>query len=263
MANVNIVGRREEGKTTLALYLSRRYAGRVIWDPRGMIGDRSTAVIVCTPEDLETAIREGDWRRGPIVYRQESDDVPGEFTAVCQVLFPRKFTKGGFAFIIDEAGELQNPHSIHPELLRIVKQHPTFPPEESVLIIQTNHRLSEFNNSCKALMNELYIFQTTLPRDLDVIDQHTGIPEIREIVKTLPRHHCVRYIYGRQEDGVPQYEVWDNPKMWYTPLKGGSVSKEDNSEQDEREESTVDRNYPRSEMSSDKSHLFEEDEYYA
>jgi hypothetical protein len=223
MANFNIVGRREEGKTTLALFLCRRYTAKVIWDPRGMIGDQQSAVLVCTPDDLEIAIEEGEWRRGPIVYRQESGDVESEFTSVCQVLFPPKFTKGGFAFVIDEAGELQNPHFVHPELKRVIKQHPTFPPRESVLVIQTNHRLSEFHNSCKALMNELYIFQTTLPRDLDVVEEHTGIPEIREVVKALPKHHCIRYLYDRQEVGAAQYEIWDDPSYWYVPLKGFKV----------------------------------------
>jgi hypothetical protein len=223
MANVNIVGRREEGKTTLALFLARRYKAKIIWDPRSMIGSRQTAVLVSNPTDLEITIEEKQWTHGPIVYRPESGNVETEFTEFCEVLFPPKFTRGGFALVIDEAGELQNAHGIHPALLRVIKQHPTFPPRESVLVIQTNHRLSEFHNSCKALMNDLYIFQTTLPRDLDVLDQHTGIPEIRAIVANLPKHHCVHYIYGRMEAGVPQYEVWDNPKFWYTPLKGGVV----------------------------------------
>src|SRR6516225_3043785 len=110
MANINIVGRREEGKTTLALCLSKRYRARVIWDPRGMIGDNQTAIIVADPDSLEQAIEEKKWQHGPIVYRQESGDAEGEFSSVSQILFPPKFTRGGFAFIIDEAGELQNPH---------------------------------------------------------------------------------------------------------------------------------------------------------
>lgn len=256
MANINIVGRREEGKTTLALYKSQRYRARVIWDPRGMIGSRETAIIVSDPDSLENAIEEREWEHGPIVYRQESGDVESEFTSISQVLFPPKFTRGGFAFIIDEAGELQNPHQIHPELKRIIKQHPTFPANESVLVIQTNHRLSEFHNSCKALMNELYIFQTTLPRDLDVIDEHTGIPEVRVAVAGLPKHHCVRYIYGRQEKGIPQWEVWDDPNLWYTPLKGGISENKPGSESNP---GTV--SHPCSYPSKDE-YLSEEDEYY-
>lgn len=258
MANINIVGRREEGKTTLALFLSRKYKARIIWDPRGMIGDSSSAVIVCSPDDLDTAITEGEWKKGPIVYRQESGDVESEFTDICQVLFPPKFTRGGFAFVIDEAGELQNPHAVHPELKRVIKQHPTFPRQESVLVIQTNHRLSEFHNSCKALMNELYIFQTTLPRDLDVLEEHTGIPQLRDIVKNLPKHHCVRYLYDRQEIGDSQYELWDDPEYWYTPLKGGTFDGKSENENPMR-------NHQACKNRSDESSLilFEEEEDYA
>jgi len=223
-----------------------------------MIGDRQTAIIVSNPEALEQAIQEKKWQHGPIVYRPESGDVNAEFTEVCRVLFPPKFTRGGFAFIIDEAGELQNPHQIHDDLKRIIKQHPTFPVNESVLVIQTNHRLSEFHNSCKALMNELYIFQTTLPRDLDVIDEHTGIPEVRGAVARLPKHHCVRYIYGRQEAGVPQWEVWDDPRDWYTPLKGGDLSKESAAPDDGQTDS-----HPCSLPGSKDEYLSEEDEQYA
>lgn len=265
MANVNIVGRREEGKTTLALYRAQPYKAKVIWDPRGMIA----GIVVCNPDDLEYAIEKGEWRSGvPIVYRQESGDPQSEFDSVSQVLFPPKFTRGGFAFIIDEAGELQTPNSLHPQLLRIIKQHPTFPVQESVLIIQTNHRLSEFHNSCKALMNELYIFQTTLPRDLDVLEQHTGLPEVSEIVRGLPKHHCVKYIYGRVDEGMSQYEVWDEPSVWYIPLKGAKISENTTGNKNcddpaATEEGSQDRNSPSSLRRPVNSNLLSEEDLYA
>lgn len=217
--NIINVGRRKEGKTTLAKHLAfRSYAGVVMFDPRNMI----SGVVVSSGDELELAIEQGAWRDGPLVYRCKSLDTETEFAEVCSVLFPPNFSKGGFAFVIDEAGLLQSAHSINPDLLRIIKQHPTDPPNESVAVIQTNHRMSEFNNSTKALLDELYIFQTTLPADLEVLDEHTGLPEVSEIVKGLPPHHCVRYLYGRQPLGASQYEVWDDPSIWYTPLSGNT-----------------------------------------
>ena len=135
-------------------------------------------------------------------------------------LFPPSFRVGGFAFIIDEAGYLQTANQSDENLARVVKQHPTFPARDAVTVIQTNHRLAEFHGTSKALMNELYIFQTTHHRDLEALEEHTGEPEMVEIVSQLPRHHCVRYLYGRQPDGVPQYEVWDDPAAWYVPTTG-------------------------------------------
>lgn len=197
----------------------QRHAGVVAFDPRGMIA----GVVVYGPEELEAAIDEQAWNDGPLVYRYDTLDANGEFSAVCSVLFPARFSVGGFAFIVDEAGMLQTANGINDDLLRIVKQHPTEPLEESVTVIQTNHRLAEFHGASKALMNELFIFQTTHPRDLQALEEHTGDPQIIEVVKALPRHHCVRYLYGRQADGVAQYQVWDKPELWYVSLKGDNA----------------------------------------
>jgi hypothetical protein len=217
--NLLICGRREEGKTTLAMHLARqRHKGIVVFDPRAMI----QGVVVYSPDELRSAIEEKAWQRGPIVYRYDSPEHEEQFAQVTEVLFPPRFPVGGFAFIVDEAGMLQTPNSIDENLSRVIKQHPTFPPRESVTIIQTSHRLSEFHGASKALMNELYIFQTTHPRDLDTLAEHTdGQTEIAEAVKALPRHHCVRYKYDRQADGQPQWEAWNDPAAWYVPTVSG------------------------------------------
>jgi hypothetical protein len=170
-------------------------------------------IVVYSPDDLQKAIDDRAWKQDSLVYRPQGEDVTSEFREVCTILFPPRFRLGGFAFVIDEAGELQTAHGISSDLVRIIKQHPTHPPRESVMIIQTNHRMAEFNNSCKALLDELYIFQTTLPGDLRTLEEHTGLVEITPLVRTLPKHHCIRYLYGRQVTGE-QYEIWDNPQMW-------------------------------------------------
>jgi hypothetical protein len=226
--NINICGRREEGKTTLAMHLARaRHRGIVAFDPRGMI----QGVVVYGPDELQNAIQERAWERGPIVYRYDSGDHAEQFGQVTEILFPPRFPLGGFAFIIDEAGMLQSPHSCDENLSRVVKQHPTFPPRESVTIIQTNHRLAEFHGASKALMNELYIFQTTHPRDLETLAEHTdGEQAIAETVAKLPRHHCVKFKYDRQAEGVPQWELMSDPTAWYVPTVSGGKNSLDTDE---------------------------------
>jgi hypothetical protein len=221
--NINVCGRREEGKTTLAMYLARqRHTGIVVFDPRGMI----QGVVVYGPDELRDAIERRAWEKGPLVYRYDGADHKQEFANVTEILFPPRFPVGGFAFIIDEAGLLQGPNSIDENLARVVKQHPTFPARESVTVIQTNHRLAEFHGASKALMNELYIFQTTHPGDLEKLSEHTdGEQAIAEAVKTLPRHHCVRYKYGRQAEGVSQWELWNDPHVWFVQTTGPETGK--------------------------------------
>lgn len=205
----------------------QRHAGVVVFDPRAMI----QGIVVFGPDELHDAIERKAWREGPIVYRYDSTDHNAEFGEMTQVLFPPRFPVGGFALIIDEAGLLQTANSIDENLARVVKQHPTFPARESVTVIQTSHRLSEFHGASKALMNELYIFQTTHPRDLETLADHTdGEAAIAEAVRQLPRHHCVRYKYGRQEAGVSQWELWDRPEAWFVPTVGGASGLDTNKE---------------------------------
>src|ERR1035438_6457449 len=180
------VGGREEGKTTLALWLARQsHLAVFVFDPRGIfVGE-----VVYSPEELQAAIdrhAEEGWTDDPIVYRFEGD--PEEaFAEMSGVLFPPQFTRGGFALIIDEAGELQGANRICDELRRVVSQHPTDKtpgraPEDRVHVIQTSHRLAEYHGKIKTCLNDLYIFRTRNPRDLDALDDFTGEPELREIV---------------------------------------------------------------------------------
>jgi hypothetical protein len=209
--NINIVGQREEGKTTLALYLARQHNPAVIvFDPRGNI----EGAVVWGPDEMEQAIQERVYEDEPIVYRYDSEDPDEEFSDFCMVLFPPRFPRGGFSVVIDECNMLQNANSIHPALRRAIKQHPTKPPERSVAIIQTTHVLGEFNSKSRSLMNELYMFRIQGVRDLKVVEEHTGNQQVAEIVKNLPQHHCVRYLYSRQAEGKPEYYVWSDPTVW-------------------------------------------------
>jgi hypothetical protein len=234
VSNIICCGRREEGKTSLAIAIAKqRHAAVIAFDPRAMI----VGVPVYGVDDLEEVIADGAWREHVICYRFDSGDIDTELEEMCEFLFPPRFTKGAFALVIDEAGsqKIQTFHKIHPALDRAVRQHPTRPPEYAVTIIQTSHRLADFHGASKSLMDELYIFNTSSPRDIEALEDHTQMPDLVEIVRVLPKHHCVRYLYARQEEGVAQYEVWDKPEEWYIPATShsGVLSAEDENNKEE------------------------------
>src|SRR5271165_6715162 len=227
------VGGREEGKTTLALWLARQSHQQVfVFDPRGIF----QGTVVHDPEQLEAAIAEYSQVREekqtaatrkvletPIIYRIDEKAPEDAFEEMAGVLFPPQFTRGGFALIIDEAGELQGPNTINPALRRAVAQHPTEKtpgrdPVDRVHIIQTSHRLAEYHGKLKTCLNDLYMFRTRNRRDLEAIVDFTGEPELTEVVSELPKHVLVHYTFARQEDGVPQWTIWEDPAVWYTPL---------------------------------------------
>lgn len=202
--NYLICGRMGEGKTTLAQYLAKLHSpGVVVWDPRRMID----GVVCHGPDELEDAIEEGRWREGALVYRFDSLDVGVEFSQFCHVLFPPGFGLGKFAVVIDEAAQLQTSNSIHPELSRMIRQHP-----RSVNVYQTTHSLQDWHRASRDLTNGVYCF-AMLGRSLDaVVTFCDGDEEMRETIRTLQKHQCIHW---RAESGT--YEIWSDPTTWYIP----------------------------------------------
>jgi len=99
VSNIICCGRREEGKTSLAIAIAKqRHAAVIAFDPRAMI----VGVPVYGVDDLEEVIADGAWREHVICYRFDSGDIDTELEEMCEFLFPPRFTKGAFALVIDE-----------------------------------------------------------------------------------------------------------------------------------------------------------------
>ena len=208
--NQLVCGRIKEGKTTFAIFLARQFSdGILIWDPRHMIAGGS---YVSDAEELEDAIQEEEWRKGPIVFRPDALHLTEDFDAMCEVLFTPPDRFDNFALIVDEAADLQSAQRIQPHLARALKQHP-----RTVLVIQTAHSLQDWNRPSKDLMNDLYCFKLIGRSALAVVDYCDGSEELETTIKTLPRHHLVHVSFegGTDEE---EFEVLDKPEEWYSPV---------------------------------------------
>ena len=207
--NVLVCGRMKEGKTTLAIHLAQEWApGVIVWDPRHMI---EGGTYVSSGEELEDAIQDKEWTKGPIIFRPDGLNVLEQFDEMCEVLFtpPERFAH--FALVIDEASEMQSPHKIAAHLSRCVRQHP-----RSVLIIQTTHSLQDWHRASKDLTSLIYCFRL-IGRSLQaVVDFCDGSEELEETIKTLPRHHVVRINLEATDDNE-EFVVIDDPASWYQP----------------------------------------------
>lgn len=208
MSNILVCGRIKQGKTTLAIELGHEHsAGVVVWDPRHMI--RGYIVRPPIAEGLENAIQEKRYEHQPIVI-WPSGDLEEEFREVCNVLFnpPERFSgdgkgRGGFAFVVDEAADLQKAQSINDSLRVVVKQHP-----RSVIVIQCTHSLQEWNRSSKDTMSRLYCFRLQ-GRSLKYVVEYADVEdeeELTEEIKTLPNHAYV-LIDFEAIPGSPTFEV--------------------------------------------------------
>lgn len=196
----------KQGKTTLALHLAKQdHQGVVAWDPRCMID----GIICYGPESLQEAINQKSYKNGTLVYRFDSEDVDGEFSSLCSVLFPPRFTLEKFSLVIDEAGELQRSNSIHPSLDRAVRQHP-----RSVTIIQTSHSLQDWARSSRDLVTDLYCF-ALVGRSLEsVVKFCDGDDEMMATIKSLPPHHYLHW-----DHATASWSICDKPNSWFEPLK--------------------------------------------
>lgn len=208
MSNILVCGRIKQGKTTLAIFLAHEHSpGVIVWDPRHM--QRGYIVEPPLKESLEDAIKEKKYKEQPIVI-WPGHNLEGDFEDTCQVLFnpPERFSgdgkgNGGFAFVVDEAADLQKANSINDSLRIAVKQHP-----RSVIVIQCTHSLQEWNRSSKDTMSALYCFRlqgrslTYAVEYADVEDEE----EFAQAIKTLPEHQYV-FVDFESQPGVTQYEI--------------------------------------------------------
>lgn len=206
--NILVCGRIKQGKTTLAIFLAHEYSpGVIVWDPRHM----QKGFIVKPPiaENLEDAIQEKKYLEAPIII-WPSGDLETEFEEVCSVLFnpPERFSGtpkggGGFAFVIDEAADLQKANSINDSLRIAVKQHP-----RSVVVIQTTHSLQEWNRSSKDTMSALYCFRL-IGRSLKYAVEYADVEdeeELEEEIKTLDEHAYIKIDF-EGKPGAPQWTI--------------------------------------------------------
>jgi muconolactone delta-isomerase len=206
--NILCCGRIKQGKTTLAIFLGHMHSdGVIVWDPRHMM--RGWIVRDPITENLEDAIQEKRYHKQPIVI-WPSGELEEEFDEVCGVLFgpPERFAgngkdSGGFAFVVDEAADLQTANSIKDSLRIAVKQHP-----RSVIVIQCTHSLQEWNRSSKDTMSHLYCFRLQ-GRSLKYAVEYSDVDddeELEQVLRSLPEHAYV-HVDFEASPGAPAFEV--------------------------------------------------------
>jgi hypothetical protein len=202
------VGRKEQGKTTLAYHLVRFSPKRVIFDPRE---DFATSLIVTgdpasLPDDLDDeAVSE--------VIVQSSRNVIELFEETCFHLAEwLKDNKGEpFGFLIDDSRLAFASKTIPQDfswMLRSTKL-------EQSRIVMTTWRIVDIPPEVRSQADVWMVFKTTEPRDLELIAERFG-DDAALRVQTLPPHICLRC-----DDSGPELtiSVIENSKAWYVNTK--------------------------------------------
>lgn len=195
-----VIGRRRQGKSTLAFWLAKREGGGiVIYDPAGQY---RRFLVVHDAEELDFAVRD---KQQVIVYQPTSADIQGEFAVVADAMWDWV----GFTFLIDEAWQVQTAYK-PDEMLNVWLRKMDM---EQTSLIMTVHRPRDVSTLARSVATDWYIFRSTHPRDLDVIEEQCG-PSVREAVSQLPLHHYVHY-----QTDTESFEVISEPATWYESLR--------------------------------------------
>jgi hypothetical protein len=223
--NCLVCGTRKTGKSTLALFLASQWGGTVvIFDPRGSY--RGVGIQCPDIDSLMQHLEDMDYIENgipcPLVYHVDAD-AEKSFADLCARLFPPRFEgwSGRIALIVDESRNLQSHQFISPTLDRLVGQAPI----DDVLVIQTTHEIKEWNSKTKSVMDEVYLFYQVGPQNYSRIEELCGTDVADQVQDFAPHskddpvlHHYVRYSFREFFDEGRQWELCDDPRIWYIPL---------------------------------------------
>jgi hypothetical protein len=220
--NAIFTGRKRSGKTTLAFDIAMRSGGGIIiYDPKREWRDWPGTVTDVS--EIEEKLKEGnevivfhpqgDKRKaiGPLI-----DVISGMHNIAMMKGWDKKDEDGDnphFTLIVDEAVNVSTAKWIDPKLLALVAENRP----EILNIFLTFQSPMDANNLLKSRVDHWFIFNTSLPADLDYLNKVVGVPTMDlDEIQHLPMHeYAVFYFDG----GTPTVEYERDSENWFRPLQ--------------------------------------------
>jgi hypothetical protein len=177
-----ITGRRELGKTTLAVHLSRHSATRVIFDPRHMI---EVGGLVLTDDSVDMLYKMLDVHSEVIIRPFNKERV---FEETCRQIYNWLSDNPGepFCFLLDEARFIKAPEdNLHFDF--IVR----CTPRSSTTVIITCHGIVDVSTDLRRIADYWILFRLTLEADVDRVRERCGDAVAEEVTKLQPFEYIV------------------------------------------------------------------------
>lgn len=197
-----ILGRRRQGKSTLALSLARsRKKTIIVFDPNDQFN--ALPVITDVQAFMETSTAES-------VARIVPGDPLADWEQLAAELDGGFWRWGEYVLILDEASMLMSPYKLNAALERYARTSP-----KDVDLILTTHRMVDIHNLFRSLATDWYIFHQHLDRDLELIADNMGA-DVAARTMQLANYHLVHFWLAA--GGLPEWTVWDRPRDWYIDI---------------------------------------------
>jgi len=197
-----IIGRRRQGKSTLALSLAKNTGKTtIVFDPNDQYGNLE--IIGNVAEWMEAAEPTSVGRILPV-------DPVADFETLIAELDGGEWRWGEYALVVDECSMLMSPSKVHPALERYARTSP-----KDVDTILTTHRSVDVNTLYRALATDWFVFHQYLDLDLQYLEDQFG-SEFAEQCKVLETYHVNHH--WLDPGGAPRSEIWADPEIWYSDI---------------------------------------------
>ena len=201
-----VIGRRELGKTTLAVSLCRHFSTRVIFDPRHMINTTSD---ILGDGQVEGVLYEMLDTRAEIIIRP-SFDREGTFAAMCAEIYSwlKDNPEESFCLLVDEARFVQTPEE-NPHFDFIVR----CTPRSHCTVIMTCHGIVDISPDLRRVADYLILFRLTMESDLTRIRERCGDTVAEQVQSLNP------YEYIVWNDANATWAIHREKQKWYVSLE--------------------------------------------
>lgn len=198
------IGKRELGKTTLAVSISKEYDTAVTFDPRHMI---ETTSDVITDAGIGALYQMMETRNDIIV--RPVYDIEGTFEKMCQQIvdYVQAHPDESFCLLVDESRFVPNPEKIKAfdYIVRCTSRR-------KIAVIMTCHGIVDISTNLRRIADYWVLFHMTLNADLDTIYEKCG-EEVVTAVKSLKPFEYVVW-----NDSNSTWQKKTDPQRWYVPL---------------------------------------------
>jgi len=197
-----IIGRRRQGKSTLALALAKQSnRATIVFDPNDQY---------CNLPQIEDLHEWMENSTPQSVGRILATDPVADFEAIVDELDGGVWRWQDYAFIVDECSMLMSPSYVHPFMERYARTSP-----KDVEVILTTHRVTDVNTLFRSLATDWFVFQQYMELDIQYLTDQFGKPfamECKTLAKYQVNHHWLA------AGGEPMSEIWRDPDLWYIDI---------------------------------------------
>lgn len=216
-----IVGRRKRGKTTLALYMTRKESiRRLIFDSRNMIpacpGQRRVRTVTDLTEQAMPMLADGEIQE--VIYSPADHELRRPFAVFAQEInrWTDEHPTQPLNVLIDELGFIEEGHRDPAALRRALRNCEP----EIVNVFITCHRPMDVPVNTRSIADYWALFHCVQEHDIDVVQKRCG-NKIAAQVQQLTARSFVLFDDAEPEKSreYPDRPGPDGKNPWYVPLR--------------------------------------------